>query len=79
MQLGINNIVNTNWKLLYLPKIYIKIVLLVSLLLSLLINYYNLFFLADSMLVSFYEDVDIVHVYEKLITIADISSVLSEW
>lgn len=47
-------------------------------LLSLLINYDNLFFFADSMLVSFYEDVDIVHVYEKLITIVDISSVLSE-
>ena len=31
------------------------------------------------MLVSFYEDVDIKHVYEKLITIADISSELSEW
>ena len=52
---------------------------LVLLLLSLLINYDNLFFFADSMLVSFYEDVDIVHVYEKLITIVDISSVLSEW
>ena len=52
--------------------------LLVLLLLSLLINCYNLSFLADSMLVSFYEDVDIVHVYEKLITIVDISSVLSE-
>ena len=53
--------------------------LLVLLLLSLLINYDNFFFFADSMLVSFYEDVDIVHVHEKLITIADISSVLSEW
>ena len=53
--------------------------LLVLLLLSLLINYDNLFFFADSMLVSFYEDVDIVHVYEKLITIVDISCVLSEW
>ena len=28
------------------------------------------------MLVSFYEDLDIVHVYEKLITIVDISSVI---